>query len=350
MQEQDGSKTLPIGKLDSDLLKEIVFNNLSYRRPEVLTRPGIGEDCAVIDFGEYECVMSTDPITAAISEIGRLSVHISCNDIAANGIEPLGIMLAVLLPIGTTQGEIEEMMLQAGAAAAELGVEIIGGHTEVTAAVVKPVIISTALGRGLKGSSPRAEEMKPGDLIYMTKWVGLEGTGIIASDFSEKLKGILSREELAEAVSLLDLVSVVKEGVLAGKIGVVAMHDVTEGGLLGALWELCQIAGTGAQLWEEKIPILPLTEKMCNFFKIDPLRLISSGTMLMIVAPEKKKAMEEAMAEAEILLTHIGVIKEADEGLKLFHGNQARADNPKGDSVQSTEISPPVGDELYRIV
>ena len=100
---------LKTGKLDSDLLEKIVFNNIKFRRPEVLTRPGIGEDCAVVDFGSYECIMSTDPITAAISEIGRLSIHISCNDIASNGIQPLGIMLAVMLPEGTTEEEIEEI-------------------------------------------------------------------------------------------------------------------------------------------------------------------------------------------------------------------------------------------------
>ena len=94
---------LKTGKLDSRLLERIIFNNIKFRRDEVITRPGIGEDCAVIDYGDYECVMSTDPITAAIEDIGRLSVHISCNDIASNGVEPVGIMLAVLLPEGTTQ-------------------------------------------------------------------------------------------------------------------------------------------------------------------------------------------------------------------------------------------------------
>ena len=113
---------LKIGKLDSQLLEDIVFDKITFRRPEVLTRPRIGEDCAVVDFGEYECVMSTDPITAAIHDIGRLAIHITCNDIASNGIQPLGIMLAVLLPPGTTQAEIEHMMEQAGEASSQLGV------------------------------------------------------------------------------------------------------------------------------------------------------------------------------------------------------------------------------------
>ena len=151
---------LKTGKLDSELLEKIVFNNIKFKRPEVLTRPGIGEDCAVVDFGSYECIMSTDPITAAISEIGRLSIHISCNDIASNGIQPLGIMLAVMLPVGTTEEQIEEMMRQAGEASEELGVEIIGGHTEITPAVTKPVIVSTAIGRHAAGGFDHDNEIR----------------------------------------------------------------------------------------------------------------------------------------------------------------------------------------------
>ena len=139
---------LKVGKLDSELLKKIVFDKITFRRDEVITRPGIGEDCAVIDYGDYECVLSTDPITASIEDIGRLAVHISCNDIASNGVEPVGLLLAVLLPEGTTEEQIENMMDQAGKASEELGVEIVGGHTEITRAVNQPVMISTAIGRG----------------------------------------------------------------------------------------------------------------------------------------------------------------------------------------------------------
>ena len=134
---------LETGKLDSELLKQIVFNKIKYRSEDVKVRPGIGEDCAVMDFGDYECIMSTDPITAAVSDIGRLAIHITCNDIASNGVQPLGIMLAVMLPEGTTAADVEHIMGQAAETAAQLKVEIIGGHTEVTPAVKQPVIVST---------------------------------------------------------------------------------------------------------------------------------------------------------------------------------------------------------------
>lgn len=329
---------LKTGKLDSELLEKIVFNNIKFKRPEVLTRPGIGEDCAVVDFGSYECIMSTDPITAAISEIGRLSIHISCNDIASNGIQPLGILLAVMLPVGTTEEQIEEMMRQAGEASEELGVEIIGGHTEITPAVTKPVIVSTAIGRGEKWASQHSENMRPGDLIMITKSAGLEGSGIIACDFEEQLQKVLTHEEIEKAKSLLGKVSVVKEGVAAGKVGTHGMHDVTEGGVLGAVWEMCQIAGTGAELWVDQVPVEPVTRKICDYFDIDYLRLISSGCMIIMTPPDKKEEMEAAMEKAGVKLSCIGVIKEASEGIRMEIDGE------------SMEIAPPASDELYKVV
>ncbi|MCB6993306.1 AIR synthase family protein [bacterium 210820-DFI.6.37] len=329
---------LKTGKLDSDLLEKIVFNNIKFRRPEVLTRPGIGEDCAVVDFGQEECVMSTDPITAAISDIGRLSIHISCNDIASNGIQPLGIMLAVLLPEGTTEEEIEEMMRQAGEASKALEVEIIGGHTEITSAVTKPVIVSTAIGRGPKGASQSAENIRPGDYIMITKSAGLEGTGIIACDLEDQLKDILTSEEIQEAKGLLDQVSVVKEGVAAGKVGTHGMHDVTEGGILGAVWEMCHIADLGAEVWLDQVPVKEVTKKICGHFDVDYLRLISSGCMVIMTAPDKREAMEQAMKEAGVELSCIGVIKEKEAGIRMNAGGKL------------TEIDPPGSDEIYRVV
>ena len=327
---------MKVGKLDSKLLEELVFKNIAYQRPEVLERPGIGKDCAVIDFGDYDCIMSTDPITAAISEIGRLAVHISCNDIATCGIEPLGIMLAVLLPTETTEKQVEDMMEQAGEAAAELHIEIIGGHTEITTAVIKPVIVSTAIGRRKKDLGSVQRVIKPGDAILMTKFAGIEGTGIIASDFEDQLKSLLSPEELREAKSLLDQVSVVAEGKIAGEIGVLAMHDITEGGVLGAVWEMCEIAGSGADIAESAIPILPVTRKICSHFKIDPLKLISSGCMLIVASPEKKEALVTALSAARIQVSEIGSITTGQRRLLVDNG--------------AIEIMPPESDELYKVV
>ncbi|MCL1982213.1 MAG: AIR synthase family protein [Clostridiales bacterium] len=327
---------LKTGKLDSKLLEEIVFKSIKLKRDEVIKRPGIGEDCAVVDFGDYKCVMSTDPITASAAQIGKLAVHVSCNDIASEGVEPLGIMLAVMLPDGTTEEAVGEIMRQAGEAAAELGVEIIGGHTEITPAVNQPVIVSTAIGRV---QVARAEQkIKPGDLIFMTKSAGLEGSGIIANDHEDDLVGKLSPEEIEEAKSYLNLISVVKEGVIAGETGFSAMHDVTEGGLLGAIWELCYTSGVGAKVWNEAIPVTGATQKICVVYDIDPLRLISSGSMVIITAADNKDRMARAMDEAGVKLTLIGKVKEKGFGVKLVLEGRA------------VEVEPPESDEIYRVV
>ena len=327
---------LKVGKLDNKLLKEIVFENIKFKREEVLQRPQIGEDCAVIDFGEYECIMSTDPITAAIDQIGKLAIHISCNDIASNGVEPLGIMLAVMLPVGTTEDEVRVMMKQAGKTAAELGVEIIGGHTEITGAVKQPVIVSTAIGRGF--SSDKERKVKTGDFIFMTKMAGLEGTGIIACDYESDLVEKLTKSELSEAKSYLDMVSVIKEGVIAGQIGFSAMHDVTEGGVLGAIWEMCYAAGLGALIQKDEIPISNVTEKICEIYNIDPLKLISSGCMLIITDAKNKDKLMQEMQKQSIMISLIGEITDTKSGVKLV-----------GNGV-STEITPPESDELYKVV
>jgi hydrogenase expression/formation protein HypE len=329
---------LKVGKLDSDVLQKIVIDNIDFKRPEVKIRAGIGEDCAVIDYGEYECVVSTDPITAAVNEIGRLAIHISCNDIASNGIEPLGITLAVMLPVGTTVEDVEVIMKQAGQAAKTVGVEIIGGHTEVTAAVNQPVIVSTAIGKGLRGASQRATDMKPGDFILMTKTAGLEGTGIIATDLQKQLEGVLSKEEIAYSKSLLDNVSVVKEGIIGGKIGTSGMHDVTEGGIFGAIWEMCQISKLGAEVWVDKIPVEEVTKKICQHFSIDYLRLISSGCMVIIASPEKKEQLIKAIDEALVKITCIGKITEGKEGIVALQEGSFK------------EIDPPGADELYKVL
>lgn len=329
---------LKVGKLDSNMLQKIVIDKIRYKRPEVKTRAGIGEDCAVIDYGKYECVVSTDPITAAVNDIGRLAIHISCNDIASNGIEPLGITLTVMLPEGTTEEDISVIMAQAGVAAEKVGVEIIGGHTEITPAVNQPVIVSTAIGRGLSGASQSARNMKPGDYILMTKTAGLEGSGIIAGDFASELQPVLTEEELAYAKSLLEDVSVVREGIIAGNIGTAGMHDVTEGGVLGAVWEMCHIAELGCELWKDQVAVEPVTLKIAEHFGIDWLRLISSGCMLIVAPEDRREQLMTAIEEGGVRVSCIGRVCEKEEGLYLLEGELRQ------------EIAPPEADELYKVV
>ena len=180
--------------------------------------------------------------------------------------------------------------------------------------------------------------MKPGDYILMTKQAGLEGTGIIAGDFKDELAGFLTDDEFREAAAMLQKVSVVKEGVIAGKIGTAGMHDITEGGVLGAVWEMCDIAKTGAEVWIDRIPVAEVTKKICDRFDIDYLRLISSGSMMIMVHPGVKEQMERELKAAGIPVACIGRICEKEEGVRMVVGNE------------KIVIAPPASDELYKVV
>ncbi len=327
---------MKIGKIPADLLQELIFKNIKHKRKEVLMGSGVGEDCAVVDFGDYIGVLSTDPITGASSEIGSLAVHISCNDVASNGVEPVGLLLTILAPPDTTEEELKEIMEDANRTACEVDVEIMGGHTEITDAVNKVVISTTAIGRQPKNGMTFSKGAKPGDRLIMTKHAGLEGAAIIAQDLEERLRGKVSSEALEEAKTYAKEISVVKEGKIAGAFGVNSMHDVTEGGVLGALWELGEASDLGVKVHVEDIPLRKATEEITKTLGIDALRLISSGVMIMSVDPSKKDALLREFYKQGVEATDVGEVISRDSYLL------------KGDHREP--LGPPDADELYKVI
>lgn len=326
---------MEIGKLPNDILKEIILDKIRTNRSEVLIRPKIGEDCCAIDFGEYACVMSSDPITGAVNEIGRLAVYINCNDIASSGVEPLGLMVTLLAPPDTTKEDLEKIMGQLSETANSLNVDILGGHTEITAAVNKFVIMSTAVGRVLKDRLVTTSGAKIGDYILMTKSAGIEGTAIIAHDREEELKNKLGEEIVNRAKGFENLISVVREGIIAGEYGVTSMHDVTEGGILGAIWEVAEASGVGVEIIRDSIPVEKETIEICKIFNIDPLKLISSGSMLITCG--NGEALVNLLKEKGIKATVIGRVTE-DSKKVIISGEVEEG------------ILAPGPDELYKAV
>ncbi len=320
------------GKLPPELLKSMIFNNIKVRNSDVILRPEIGEDCAAIDFNGHACVMSTDPITGAVSGAGALAIHISCNDVATCGVRPLGILVTILAPTDATEEDIRKVMEDAGEAAASLGVEIIGGHTEVTSAVNRIVISTTAVGKVAVDRLVRSSGAQIGDTVIMTKWAGLEGTSIIASDNERELAGKLSPEELETAKSFMKNISVVEEGVAAGEFGASSMHDVTEGGILGAAWEIAESSGKGIEINLEAIPVRDVTKKLGEIYGIDPYRLISSGSMIITV--QDGPGLVELLGNKGIPASIIGRITE--KGRFLIVGGEKQ------------QLSPPDVDELFK--
>lgn len=327
---------MEIGKVPIEVLKEIIFSNIKHRRPEVLVRPGIGEDCAVIDFGKYVCVMSTDPITGAIKDIGSLAVHISCNDIASSGVEPLGVMLTAMAPPGTTKEDLDYVMADANKAATSINVEIIGGHTEITNSVNRMIISATAMGKQLKDKLILTRGAEVGDAVFMTKHAGLEGASIIAKDLERQLKDKIDHETIKIAQDFVKDISVVREGILAGSIGVNSMHDATEGGILGALWELAEASGVGIEVYGDSINIRRETLEICRALSIDPMKLISSGVMVMTIPEDKKDLLIDAFNGEGIELTEVGKITDKERVL-IKNGEKLK-------------LLPPDADELYKVI
>lgn len=324
---------MKIGKVSNELLQTAVFDKMLHERPEVIVRPNIGEDCSVLEFGKDEnIVLSTDPITGATAHIGKLAVHISCNDVSTSGAEPVGILVTILLPPGSTEEEFKTIMEDVTSSAKESNIEIIGGHTEITDAVTRPVVSTTVIGKVKKEDMLATKGALIGQDIILTKWAGLEGTAILANEYDEMLTQKLGQDVVLAGQKLGDYLSVVPESQVARMCDVTSMHDATEGGLLGALWEVAECAGVGLVINMDQIPVREETQKICDLFGISPYKLISSGCMIMTTF-EGEKCLKE-LAKLNISANIIGKITAQGKYMKT------------GDMTE--EIRPPESDDLYK--
>lgn len=324
---------MEIGKLPNDMLEKLILGSIEKRREETVVKPDIGEDCCVLDLGGSLCVVSTDPITAASENAGVLSVVISLNDLASSGAEPVGILTTALLPPYMDEEGIRGIFKSINDKCRELGIDILGGHTEITDTVNKPVLVTTAIGRVERGELVTSSGAQPGDFIYVTKAAGIEGTAIIAADMKETIKQVLSEEEIKKARGFIEEISVLRDGLTAARHGASAMHDVTEGGVSGALWEICRASGRGAAIDSGLIPVRHETMKICRHLGLDPHRLISSGCMMFTCKPEKADEITQAMKEQDIPCTKIGVMTEGSEIIDTVGGKREVVRQPGPDEI-----------------
>lgn len=322
------------GKVPNDILENQVFSQLKFKREEVVVYPNIGEDCAVLAFEkDMQIVLSTDPITGATKEIGKLAVNISCNDVSSSGAEPVGILVTLLLPVGTSKETLQAIMKDVHDVAAKHQVVVLGGHSEVTDAVNRPIISTTVIGKVEKEKLICTQGAQVGDDIILTKWAGLEGTAILAHEFEKKLQKILPIELLNEAKALTEHLSVIEESKIAKILPITSMHDVTEGGVLGGCYEIAECSNKGIIIELDKIPVLPVTKTICQYYHLSPYKLISSGCMLM-TTPKGNECIKW-LKERNIHAAYIGKIVPKD---KLVY--------EKG---QAYPLTPPQSDELYKV-
>lgn len=324
------------GKIPESVLKRSVLRQLHNRRDEVLMGAGVGEDCAALKLaGDEILVMSTDPITGTGKDMGELAILVTANDLASSGAEPIGVMLTILLPVGTEEAVLKQMMKEAEAACEKYNMQVLGGHTEISAAVNRPLVSVTGVGKAKKGTLISTAGVRPGMDIVVSKWIGIEGTAILAKEKEKELLSKYSTTFIDRAKDLDAYISVLSEAAVAVRSGVSAMHDVTEGGIFGALWEMAEASGVGLEIDLKKIPVRQETVEICEFFGLNPYELISSGCMLMAAADGNLLVHE--LEKAGIPASVIGKATDGNDRV-LYNEEEKRF------------LEPPKPDELYKVV
>ena len=326
------------GKIPPETLLRAVYTSLGKRDKRVLVGPGIGRDSAAVKQNGTILVFTADPITGTPSHIGQHSVEINANDIATTGARPKWYLCTILLPVGTREDSLTEITREIHETAKRLGITVVGGHTEATPGLDRPIISGFMVGE-TRGRVLRAENGRPGDRILLTKTAGLEGTAILARDKAALLRKKRVPEGLLKlARSYQEQISVVKEALLTAKLkGVHALHDPTEGGVLNGLWEMAEASDLGIEVWAEKIPVAPATQVICLTLGLDPLKLMSSGTLLLAVEPSSRKAVQKALNQTHTRMTEVG---------RLTVGAKGRVLVRRGKRLALKSVSQ---DELYKL-
>lgn len=332
-------RRFPIGKLPMETLARLLKqNHIADRR--VIVGPGIGEDAAIIDNGgPCYLIAKTDPITFAADRIGWYAVHINANDIATKGGRPLWYLATLLLPEdGTTAALAETIFHDTWQACQSIGVSLVGGHTEITAGLSRPIVVGQMLGEVAKDKLIRADGARPGDGIILTKGLAIEATAVIAREHGADLITIMDGKTLARCRNFIDRpgISVLKEALAATAAGTVhAMHDPTEGGLATALYELAWAAGVGLRIDAAAIPVFAESQALCNHYRLDPLGLIASGALL-IVVPDTA-AILAALQAQDIAATVIGEITDKSTGMSMSTADGLRP-LPRFEQDEMTKI------------
>jgi hydrogenase maturation factor len=328
-----------VGKIPSEILKSIVFRNLGIPNDRLLVGPGIGEDAAVVRFGNKALVLSTDPITGTASNVGWFSVHINANDVATFGAKPKWYLCSIMLPKRSRKNVLHGIMKQIDSACAELGVTVIGGHCEVTPFLKRPILVGFMLGETSLNRYVTSGGASVGNVLMVTKTVGIEGTTILATDAEDMLRKHLKKGVIKRAQNIYKKISVVKEALMAMEVGgVTAMHDPTEGGILCGIWELSEASNLGVRVYKDRIPISSETKSICKILKIDPFRLMSSGSLLIAAKKSSASKIIKELSGKKIPISVIGEFTKRKYGRKLLSIDESVA-----------ELKPPFPDDVYNV-
>jgi hydrogenase maturation factor len=315
------------GKLPSEILERLLKAYTSANHG-VVVGPSIGEDAAAIDMGNKYLLAKTDPITFVAEDIGTYAIFINANDIATMGGTPRWFLATILLPERNTDSFlVEKIFQQLSSACREIDVAFCGGHTEITIGIERPFVIGVMLGEVEKNNLITTSGAKVGDDIILTKAIAIEGTSIIAREKHDELIGIFG-EALVETCRRFTEkpgISVLRDAEIALRNGKIhSMHDPTEGGLATGLYEISVAANVGFIVDEDRIPVFDECAALCRHYRIDPLGLIASGSLLITLDPDDTERVIRSLTSEGIDAASIGKILYKDEGMKIKKGDKVR--------------------------
>lgn len=339
----DKNEPLSPGKLPGNLLQRFIETYGTPHDDRVTVGPGYGRDAAAISFGDETLVVKSDPITFASDAAAKYLVAVNANDVACLGGVPRWLSVVALLPESATSEEtVEQLFAELHAACVDAGVSIIGGHTEVTLGLDRPLLIGTMLGTAGHAGLIKPGGAQVGEALMLSKWAAIEGTALIARERADELIDALGADLVRAAAKLLRSpgISIVRDAAAVTSVtGVTALHDPTEGGVATAIHELTATAGVGAEVLEAAIPVLPETRAICEHLGIDPLGTLSSGALLFTVSPERQHDVERAAAEHGVPVTRIGEIVRPDEDVTIVRkGAKGRESLPIFDADEITRV------------
>ena len=309
---------MDIGKFPPSLLEKLL-RKTGVSDPRVVLGPGVGEDAAVLDLGETLLVAKSDPITFATDRIGWYAVQVNANDIACTGGTPRWFLATLLVPERFTEDQAEELFDQILDACNAIGVALVGGHSEVTYGIDRPLVTGTMLGEVSRDRLVKTGGAQEGDSIVVTKGIAIEGTALLALERAGDLRNAgVSDDTITLSAELLDSpgISVIADAQIACTTAQVhSMHDVTEGGLITGLREVAAASGLGLAIEEDSVPVLPVTRQVCQALELDPMGLLASGALIITLPSGDVPSLLSELEKKGIDGWEIGMMLAPEEGL-----------------------------------
>ena len=332
-----------IGKISPAIFDEMIYPALGKKDPKVLVGPEHGVDIAVVDIGGGKVMATTTDPVFIVPEYGFeraawFAIHILVSDVVTSGLKPSYLTIDLNLPLSIKKEDLNTMWRVISKECEAMGISIISGHTAKYEGCGYPMVGgATVIAIGDKSKYVTPKGARPGDKIIVTKGAAIEAAGLFAVTFEKKIEKEFGKEFAKRASDIFYKMSVVNDALIAASCGVrdngvTSMHDATECGIWGGLYEVAQASGVGMKIIKENIILLPEVKTLCEHYKIDPYSSISEGTLLITCRPDKAEKVVKKLKENRIDSSVVGVVTEKVDGIIVVEkGAEKKLEHPRVD-------------------